>query len=274
MGFDCVKNNGSLPEIKGIMKTIYLPILMYHGISSGRQDESYSVSLNDFEQQMAYLHKHGYRAVVPEDLLNAAAVPAKPVMITFDDGYETDYTEALPVLAQYGFKGVSFLTTGFIGKKGYLSWEQVKKLKSAGSSIQSHTHSHPLLNTLRKEEIERELTVSKNNIEKNAGCEVIALSLPGGSFGGKIRECALRSGYRILFTSRPDVNRYREGNNIFSRSIITDKTSFEDFVKIVNGNANFYRKQKLGFLVKTCCKNIIGHERYLRLWKKLAKYKS
>jgi peptidoglycan/xylan/chitin deacetylase (PgdA/CDA1 family) len=79
------------------------------------------------------------------------------IVITFDDGKESDYIIAYPLMAERGIKGTSYITTSWIGKEGYLNWEQVKELKQAGWTIGCHTHTHPRLTALVDEDIHHEL---------------------------------------------------------------------------------------------------------------------
>jgi Predicted xylanase/chitin deacetylase len=141
-------------------------VLMYHEV---KERERYGMDTGDFEAQIRLVRSLGAATIVPEDIGTPRVSAEKAVMITFDDGYASDCTAALPVLLKHGMKGVSFVTTGFVGRPGYLDWPQVRALKAAGFSVQSHTHSHPLLNLLGDEAVREELRVSKLLLEDRLG---------------------------------------------------------------------------------------------------------
>jgi peptidoglycan/xylan/chitin deacetylase (PgdA/CDA1 family) len=175
-----------------------VPILMYHSISrdAERGVTPYYRTVTApgvFARHMAFLAEHGYRAVS----LGAAArslrgeegegwkMPARPVVITFDDGFRDFYLNAYPILSEHGFSASVFLPTALIkdrpGKfKGRecLTWQEVKTLHGEGIAFGSHTMTHPQLRTLRKAEIEFELRCSKETIEDRLGSEVESFSYP------------------------------------------------------------------------------------------------
>ena len=82
-----------------------LSVLMYHKISPVKDDQNkYVISKNEFERQMAYLKQKNYEIMIPEELGNGTLVGSRKVMITFDDGHETDFTVALPILQKNRFR--------------------------------------------------------------------------------------------------------------------------------------------------------------------------
>lgn len=255
------------------MKKIYLPILMYHRIIDDEAKGNYNVSIKSFKEQMQYLYQNGFKAIMPEDILGLSENnEMKWIMITFDDGYETDYTLALPILRKYGFKGVSFVTTGFLGKDGYMKWEQVHKLKEGEFSIQSHTHTHPLLKGTTERNIKQELAISKTSIEKRLKTKVISLSLPGGSYSKKVKNIALEQGYYYIFNSKPYINIINNSTiDILYRTLITRGVTLEKFRNIVNLDKRTYQQAKLSYSLRNIIKACIGTKRYYRLWNKYSK---
>jgi peptidoglycan/xylan/chitin deacetylase (PgdA/CDA1 family) len=255
------------------MKRIYLPVLMYHIITEQETGYNYSICAKSFEKQMQYLCQNGFKTVVPEEIsrLNETN-DTKLIMITFDDGYETDYTLALPILRKYGFKGVSFVTTGFLGNKGHMNWEQAQKLLEEGFSIQSHTRSHLLLKSASDQSIREEVYLSKQSIEVKLKSKVIGLSLPGGSYSKKVRNIAIEQGYRYIFNSKPDIN-IINGSIVdtFGRIPVTHTTSLEKFVQIVNLDKKTFRHAKISYAIKDTIRVCIGPQNYHRLWNKYAK---
>ena len=128
-----------------------VPILCYHQIRDYKPSDSktardYIVPPASFRNQMQSLADSGYHAILPDELydylVTGKQLPAKPVMITFDDSRVDQYTAALPELNKHGFKGVFFIMTVALGKPGYMSRDQVKQLSDEGHTVGSHTYDH------------------------------------------------------------------------------------------------------------------------------------
>jgi peptidoglycan/xylan/chitin deacetylase (PgdA/CDA1 family) len=127
---------------------------MYHYIStpprgSNRYRLDLSVTPQNFENQLAYLAANGYSTVGLDDVYNylttGAALPAKPIVLTFDDGYRDAYDVAFPLLQKYRMRGTFFVVSDFINSANpaYLTWDMVKQLSLAEMSIESHSRTHP-----------------------------------------------------------------------------------------------------------------------------------
>ena len=125
-----------------------VPILCYHQIRDFRTKDSerakdYIVPPAKFSEQMKRLADSGYKTILPEELMAylqyGRPLPAKPVMLHFDDGDVSQYDVAKPVLDQYGFKACYFIMTVVLNKPGYMKREQVKQLSDEGNVIGSHT---------------------------------------------------------------------------------------------------------------------------------------
>lgn len=134
-----------------IMDRQQVPILCYHQIRDWRPTDSkqardYIVPVAAFEQQLKMLADSGYHTISADQLYNylvaGAALPAKPVMLTFDDTDLPQYTIAKPTMEKYGFKGMFFIMTVSLGRPHYMSSQQVKELAQAGNDIGSHTWDH------------------------------------------------------------------------------------------------------------------------------------
>ena len=171
-----------------------LPILMYHSISFDPEPDKanyYKVctSPSRFYQQMSCLQNNGYQGVSLEEglqLINSGEqLNAKPVVITFDDGFQDFYARAFPVLESFGFSATMYLPTKYIGNehrifKGRecLSWKEVQTLDRSGIEFGSHTVNHPRLVELGWSDIESELRVSKKIIEDEIGKSIISFAYP------------------------------------------------------------------------------------------------
>ena len=178
--------------------TIELPILMYHHmLKSSKLLGDYTITPTEFENDLKYLKEHGYTTIQVQDLISfcngESTLPEKPVMITFDDGYESVYEYAYPLLKQYGMKAVVSIIgyyTDLYSKTeekhinySHLTWTQLREMVESGVfEIQNHTYNMHGNNTrrgLRKKDGETEeeycsaisadLLQVQNEVKRNLG---------------------------------------------------------------------------------------------------------
>ena len=189
-------------------------VLNYHKIAN--EHKSLSVTLDDFEQHMKWLQEYGFTCITPGQLYdfvaNGADLPEKPVLITFDDGYKDNYTNAFPIMKKYGMKGTIFVVTGFLGVyDNYLTWDQAKELLEAGFNIESHTYSHKSMTEASDEDITKELVKSRQTIKEKLGIDSDIMAYPTGSYNLHIAELVKEAGYKGAFTIKYD-NVSRDSN--------------------------------------------------------------
>lgn len=195
-----------------------IPFLMFHGIDSAAEpseltepgDLLYVLDEREFGSAIAFLKSEGYRTIRLADFLSwqkgTASIPERSVLITFDDGHESNVGKALPVLARSGFVAEFFITTGNVGKGFHVSAEGLRALRDAGMGIGSHSVTHPMMNDLPDREIDRELRESKRFLEDLLGMEVGGFSVPGGRVSGRVTRRAKEAGYDAVLTSLPGTN--------------------------------------------------------------------
>lgn len=202
-------------------------VLMYHDIvtqydkSSGFQNDSafqYKVDETIFEEHVKMLI-------------------GKDVVFSFDDGGVSFYTKAAPILERYGFKGVFFISTGYIGTPGFLTEEQIKDLAERGHEIGSHTHTHPQdISKLSREEIQKEWKLSYDKLVSIVGDKITTASIPNGNSSQVVLEEAVNSGFTDLYTSQPTtkvrvknkyriIGRYVVHNNMPTQAVTSLTTS-------------------------------------------------
>ena len=189
-------------------------VLNYHKIAN--EHKSLSVTLDDFEQHMKWLQEYGFTCITPGQLYdfvaNGADLPEKPVLITFDDGYKDNYTNAFPIMKKYGMKGTIFVVTGFLGVyDNYLTWDQAKELLEEGFNIESHTYSHKSMTEASDEDITKELVKSRQTIKEKLGIDSDFMAYPTGTYNLHIAELVKESGYKGAFTIKYD-NVSRDSN--------------------------------------------------------------
>jgi peptidoglycan/xylan/chitin deacetylase (PgdA/CDA1 family) len=205
-----------------------LRVLMYHKVNR-QPGNPVTVSPERFETQMALLRRLGYEVVGLDDVLAyyfaGAALPPRAVLITFDDGYEDNLENALPVLERFGYPAVLFVPLGYVGEsrplphdesllsRGIvnrtLDWDQLLELERRGVRIESHGISHVPLAELEVGEAAREIAISKLRLEEKLGREVRAFAYIKGSlahFQAVHLSLLRQAGYDLGFTSVSGAN--------------------------------------------------------------------
>ncbi|MCL4517062.1 MAG: polysaccharide deacetylase family protein [Firmicutes bacterium] len=186
-----------------------IPVLTYHRIMA-RPRPNYRVPTvppSVFERQMAYLARHGYRTISPDQLVayyqGRASLPEKPVLITFDDGWVDNYTTAFPILKKFGYQATVFLVAGKIGTGQLLNWEQIREMSGYGITFGAHTMTHPHLTSLEAGPAAREIAESKATIEAHLGRPVDFFAYPygDGAFNEEIRGLVQKAGFKAAFAS-------------------------------------------------------------------------
>jgi len=195
------------------LKSAGIPIIRYHRVAPRRV-----LGLREppwlFDLQMRYLKWRGYHAVSLNDVVDyiekGKKLPERPIVITFDDGYEDNYLYAEPILRKYGFKAIIFVVVNGVGATNFwdqgsrapqlrmLSWQEIKRLQRRGVDIESHTlnHRHTIITLMTDEELKQELLESRKLLEENLGRPVRFLAYPYGEVNPRLEKLVRESGYR------------------------------------------------------------------------------
>ncbi len=213
-------------------------ILNYHKVDN--MNISLSVLPKDFDAQMKYLKENGYHTITPDELygslMGTCELPEKPVLITFDDGYADNYHYAYPILRKYDFKATIFLASGFMGKyDNYVTWDQVREMASNGISIQSHSVTHSSMSDLSDEQLQAELTESKEKIEAEIGQPVQYFAYPTGTYDFHIAHLVREAGYKAAFTIR--FGNVDEASNLYALEripIFHTEDTFSSFLERIH----------------------------------------
>lgn len=188
-----------------------VPVLMFHhvedaSIAKENGFTNLNVTPDFFQKQMEYLAQKGYTSITPSQLLSffdsQTPLPAKPMMITFDDGYSDFASNAFPILSKFNFSGIVFLVTGLANNPGYLSWEQVGSLAGSGRIFfGNHTWSHK--NTSASPEVvAQEVNLSDSQLQAHGLNSPKVFAYPLGIVGEAAGQILTDQGYRLAFTTR------------------------------------------------------------------------
>ncbi len=164
---------------------VQVPILMYHHIAVSPIGSRYYVPPDRFEDEIELLHNWGYTTITTSMLVRAitqgAALPPRPIILTFDDGNEDNYTNAFPIMRKYGFTGVLYIVVDYVNTPNYLTADQIKEMAAAGWEVGSHTKTHP--NLMNSNNVRYEVVQSKIDLEKMLGVPVLTFAYPFGDVG-------------------------------------------------------------------------------------------
>ncbi len=184
----------------------HITVLLYHKFDEA-DSPSTSTPTAMFARQMAYLNDEGYAVISMGELHRCITgdrpVPDKAVVITLDDGYLSEYTQAVPILKRHGYPFCIFVFTRSVGAHNFMNWDQLKQIRSFGGEVGSHTHTHPHLVDSSAEEIEREMMTSRQILKEKLGFEPKWFAYPFGEYDNAIRAQGIKAGYKLLLTSDP-----------------------------------------------------------------------
>ena len=241
-------------------------VLIYHAVHATLDawkkqeaaDRWYAVTADQFHKQMEHLSRAGYATSLLGEFL-AQKTPPKSVILTFDDGHESNFVVALPILQRFGFRADFFVTVANIGRPGFMNWEQLRLLLDAGMSVQSHGLHHRDLTGIREDLLADELRTAKDRLECNLARPVKYFAIPGGFADRGVYLAARAAGYEAICNSEPGLARSGE---VIARVGIMHSTSQTAFQGLVQ--RRFFRllqmraQRKFGKIGKT----LLGVRRY------------
>ncbi|GAA2310013.1 polysaccharide deacetylase family protein [Streptomyces kunmingensis] len=240
-----------------------VPILMYHAVAHEPRPATrgLSVSPDRFAEQMEILAAHRCTPLTTAELAaiwrgGGRALPDRPVLITFDDGYEGVHRHALPVLAEHGFASTLFVSTGWLrgpydtggGLDTMLDWAQVRALAAQGVEIGGHSHTHPQLDQLPDLELEFELRRCKEIVEGELGALPVSFAYPYGHSDRRVRRAVRAAGFAQSLAVGNALARRRQGPYALQRVTVRRSTGPAEFERLVEGRGlglNFARDRAL-----------------------------
>lgn len=231
---DTINNFNGVTVSTGNIK---VPILYYHSVEESEANELI-ISPQKLKEQLQYILDQGYIPITLTEfnnyLVNNQPIPYKSIMITFDDGYMNNYTNAFPVLKELGIKATIFLMTVGVDEGYYLSSQQINEMIDYGIDIQSHTVNHVHLNELSYDEQLAELKNSREFIENITHREVIALAYPYGDYNNDTIRAAKEAGYTLCFTTNNGLASSESDYYQIERIYVNSRYSLDYFTTILN----------------------------------------
>ena len=217
-----------------------VPILMYHQVkdlpaNASLDDLTWTVSPASLDAQLGYLAEKGYTSISFDQLLDGfggkAPLPSKAVVLTFDDGWKTQYTSALPLLQKYKQTATFYVVSSYMGYGAYFDWNMTKEIAGAGMTIAGHSIDHSDLSKKTAAEVDRQLRESKATLEKQLGVSVTHFAYPYGAYNSVVVDALKRDGYRTATTLNPTLVKYPISPYLLPRIRVSYKDTLADFAK-------------------------------------------
>ncbi|MHB1162998.1 MAG: polysaccharide deacetylase family protein [Minisyncoccota bacterium] len=229
------------PAIASSSEQARIPILAYHIVRPSYPSDSQAVKAlaltpETFDAQMKYLADAGYH-VVPmralEDYFkNGTPLPRNPIILSFDDGWSDQFTYAFPILQKYHYTATFFVFTNSIGRRGFLTWEDLHTLRDAGMTIASHSRSHPFLTKIADPAtLWSEIDGSKQILEKNLGITVNEFAYPFGQYNPEIVAMVKKAGYTVARGDYVQRGGEQSLDQLYALSALNAPTTMEKFMR-------------------------------------------
>lgn len=228
-----------------------VPVLMYHALAHrpAPSVRALSVSPDAFAEQLALLGARGFTPLTTAALAavwrGGGRLPARPVLITFDDGYEGVHRHALPALARHGFAATLFVSTGWLrgpydeggALDPMLDWDQVRQLAAAGVEIGGHSHTHPQLDQVDDGRLGHEAARCREIITAELGAAPVSFAYPYGYSTRRVRRAVRAAGFTQALAVGNAPARRAQGPYALKRLTVRRSTGIDEFARLVEGRS-------------------------------------
>jgi peptidoglycan/xylan/chitin deacetylase (PgdA/CDA1 family) len=221
--------------------SVSVPVLLYHAVDDhpGRLERPYAVSPSLLSAHADAVRASERTAVPISDLAaglrGERPLPARPLAITFDDGYANNF-DAAHALLQRGLSSTLYVTSSDVGGPGRLTASQLAELASlAGVEIGAHAVRHRRLDELDGRELREEVRASKLRLEELIGMEVPSFSYPHGAYDRRVRKAVAAAGYRSAVAVKNALSHDRDDPFAIARWTVTWGTSASRIAEVIEG---------------------------------------
>lgn len=189
----------------------YVPTLMYHHvqnmeIATSENHASLTLSPENFRQHLQYLKERGYNFISMQNLVDffdsGSGLAAKPILLTFDDGYKDFTADALPILKEFGAKATVFTPTGLLENPGYMTWNDANDANISGVLVANHTWSHKNVG-VANDVVTSEITTADTQLKDHNLNNPKVFSYPYGFESNFAIKLLTDLGYKLAFTTKP-----------------------------------------------------------------------
>lgn len=231
-----VSSSSSVASASASWTNTRVPVLMYHSISE-QAGNNLCVPPALFDSEMAWLHTNGYTSLSMDELYAHISahtpLPDKVVVITLDDGYFDNYTNAYPILKKYGLKATVFMISSKIDTSNYMVSSQLKEMSQNGIDIEDHTVTHSYLSKMTYSQQLAELRDSKTAIEQITGKPVNYVAYPYGDYNANTLRASQALGYKLGFREDGGTAAVTDPQYEVRRAYVSAKDDLNAFMKTV-----------------------------------------
>lgn len=234
---------------------------MYHGIgepADAAEGARYTVTALELARQLEELAASRLPVLEPDRVLQEDA----GLVLTFDDGEASVARYALPELERRGLRGALFMTTGWLGRRGFLDRGALREIDAAGWLVGSHGHTHRFLSTLDDEELHLELRRSRDVLAELLGFAPRHLSFPGGRTSARVETIARSLGFTTFWSSRPGINRQGAGSEPIRRTVVRRGEPIERFRKLIQADPLTHALDEATMSCRALVRKVLGENRY------------
>lgn len=234
-----VKKKPAVKVVKKDPNPTNIPVLMYHSIAYEKGNDL-RVPPEKLRQELQIIKDNGFTPITLDELYShfndEAALPPKPIVLTFDDGYKDNCENALPILKEFGFKATVFvITCQTDDSRDYMTSAQLKEMNANGIDVECHTVTHPHLKDLSYDKQLVELRDSKAKLEKMLNKKINYIAYPYGSYNDDTVKLTQSLGYKMAFTTNEGPANKDQGIFTLDRMYISASNSLDYFKKQITG---------------------------------------
>lgn len=230
---------------------VIIPIILYHCIEENYPESmsNLAITSNTFEQHMQALKAAGYTPINFKEYYDytyfGVPLPEKPILITFDDGYLSNYLYAYPILKQFGFKATFFIVVNSVGKPTggevvypHFTWDEAREMEQSDLiDIESHTYYHHDMRQSSIADAQEDLRLSKYTIDTNLNKNCHVLAYPYGFYNSTVQKLAEKAGYDVqCIVGDTGANTITTPINELKRLTVSGNQTPQDLLNMIDKN--------------------------------------